>query len=276
MGFSRGESDEFGTGSISALDGVVTADTQGLTTVVFSTSGTWTGTMRIEGTVDSGATWITLLGTAQTQSLFSAFTSNNTPRVSCGGFQQVRLRMSPYTSGTANVSWSAGAGLQYMQIWNTNAASFEARVEGRIADAVTDAGNPLKTGAKFNATVPTYTDGQRADAQANRNGALSVQYRNTFARITGNTTSTAKSGAGILHSVLVADNQTGGSVTIYDNTAGSGTVIMQLTVGTAAGGLSGASSPGPWSTGPLGIEFATGLTIVTAGSTSNDVTVVFK
>jgi len=100
---------------------------------------------------------------------------------------------------------------------------------------------------------------------------------NSSARITGNTTSTVKSGAGILHSVIIGDNTTEGIITIYDNTAGSGTILIQLDCGTPSGGLlSSSGQPGPFSTGPLSLGFNTGLTVVTSGSTSNDVTVIYR
>ena len=85
--------------------------------------------------------------------------------------------------------------------------------------------------------------------------------------------SSAASAAG----VVVAANWVGGVITIYDNTAGSGTVIMQLDTGSPSGGLlSSTGLPGPAFMGPLGINFTTGLTVVTSSSTSNDVTIIYQ
>lgn len=47
--------------------------------------------------------------------------------------------------------------------------------QGNVADAATDAGNPIKVGAKYNATRPTYTDGQRGDLQIGSRGSLRIQ-----------------------------------------------------------------------------------------------------
>ncbi len=47
-------------------------------------------------------------------------------------------------------------------------------VAGSVADAVTDTGNPVKAGGKYNVTKPTYLDGQRADLQVGSRGALAV------------------------------------------------------------------------------------------------------
>ncbi len=68
------------------------------------------------------------------------------------------------------------------------------------------------------------------------------------------TTTTVKSGAGVLHSITVAAG-TLGAITVYDNTAGSGTTIMRTFTPTAAG------------TFVLDVSFNTGLTIVTAAAT---------
>lgn len=103
-----------------------------------------------------------------------------------------------------------------------------------------------------------------------------LQYRASYSRITGNTTSTVKSGVGVLRGIIIGNNSSGGTVTVYDNTAGSGTVIMRLQCGTAAGGLlSSTGIPAPLLIGPLGIKFTTGLTVVTAGASSNDITMEY-
>lgn len=46
---------------------------------------------------------------------------------------------------------------------------------GNVAAAATDSGNPVKVGAKYNASAPTYTDGQRGDLQINASGHLKNQ-----------------------------------------------------------------------------------------------------
>lgn len=144
------------------------------------------------------------------------------------------------------------------------------------------------TAATEDAMISNRQTAQRAKHVNLRNNAgteigtatapVAVQMRNnTSARITGNTTSTVKSGAGVLHAVVINDNTTSGTLTIYDNTSGSGTILFQLECGSPSGGiLSSSGRPGPFSTGALGLEFTTGLTVVTSGSTSNDVTIVYK
>lgn len=48
------------------------------------------------------------------------------------------------------------------------------QVQGNSAPAATDSGNPVKVGGVYNSTLPTYTAGQRTDAQADSRGNLRV------------------------------------------------------------------------------------------------------
>jgi hypothetical protein len=100
---------------------------------------------------------------------------------------------------------------------------------------------------------------------------------NNYTNVTGNSTVTAKTGSGLLHAIIIGNNTTAGTVTIYDNTAGSGTEIISLTLGSPTGGLlSSSGQPGPMYLDTLNVKFLTGLTIVTTGSTSNNVTVIYQ
>lgn len=56
----------------------------------------------------------------------------------------------------------------------TTDASGNQKIVGTVASAASDSGNPVKTGAVFNSTLPTVTTGQRVDSQADLNGRLIV------------------------------------------------------------------------------------------------------
>lgn len=415
-----------GTGTLTAQDTTVELYTEGMSSVIMNVTGTWVGTIVSEGQLEEG-NWLSIVSTDASQSVFSSASVNGRFVIACGNRSKIRLRMSAYTSGTANVSWAATEGIGApLNVWNTNATSLKvaprsdvinntgsagslnadivasidvggyqtmeiqitgtfvgtvtfqgsednsnfvsvsasnvsntlavpvtnttttgsfyipltsryfrarmtsytsgtasgawtfdtmpsgdlqarnvqvtdgvdtllitgsgealvaqptaanlnAQVVGNSASAASDSGNPVKIATKYNSTNPTFTDGQRADVQSNQFGHLSIQFRTLFSRTTGNTTTTAKSGSGTLHGVIIGNNGTGGVGTIYDNTTGSGTVIMHLNFGSPSGGLLSTSGyPSPIFLGPLGIEFATGLTLVTTGSSSNDITLVYR
>lgn len=87
----------------------------------------------------------------------------------------------------------------------------------------------------------------------------------SYAHIATSTTTTVKSGAGVLHLINVGTLGTVAStITIYDNTAGSGTIIGIINSLTLSGGF------------PYDVSFATGLTLVTTGTAAPDVTVSYR
>lgn len=99
----------------------------------------------------------------------------------------------------------------------------------------------------------------------------------SYINITGNATTVVKQSPGVLGQLIINNNTTGGTITIYDNTAGSGTKISTMQVGSPSGGLlTSTGLPGPIAMAPLSIGFKTGLTVVTAGSANNDITVIYK
>lgn len=87
-----------------------------------------------------------------------------------------------------------------------------------------------------------------------------------FTNITTATTTVVKSGVGLLGKLIINKAVLSGVVTIYDNTAGSGTRIATITYGAAL--LSD-----PPLTAHYEVQFATGLTIVTSAAT--DITVCY-
>lgn len=98
------------------------------------------------------------------------------------------------------------------------------------------------------------------------NAPVGVSYKN----ISGAGTITVKSGAGLLASINVNQAASAAAVTLYDNTAASGTKIGSIVYGAAA------TAPVSLPFGPNGggINFNTGLVIVTSGSV--DLTVAYR
>lgn len=100
------------------------------------------------------------------------------------------------------------------------------------------------------------------------NNVLKVEQRFIYAHIAaGQATTTVKSSAGFLHSVTFNGAATATNVTtIYDNTAGSGTVIA----------IPAATTVTIPVTLVYDISFATGLTFVTATANGSDMTVSYR
>jgi hypothetical protein len=109
---SAPNSDKTGSGTITALNGSVAVNTQGCAAVMFNVSGTWVATLTIQATLD-GTTWFTVTGQdAQTGLALTTTTTNRVIAVACGGFAQVRLTATLFTSGTATIVYDAAIGAQ--------------------------------------------------------------------------------------------------------------------------------------------------------------------
>lgn len=112
--------------------------------------------------------------------------------------------------------------------------------------------------------------GKSQPARMNQFADLATNFRNSFINLTGNATTVVKGSSGTLHGILINNNATAGTVKLYDNTAGSGLIIATFKIGSVV------TAAGPSFIGPLGLEFATGLTVVTTGSAANDVTMLYQ
>lgn len=135
--------------------------------------------------------------------------------------------------------------------------------------------------ALYRVTPPTRTDGQGGTLEADSTGNLRIgeqyqpgyednaanvakveeRYNSTY--ITGTGTTVVKSGAGYCDAITIG-TPTAGTVTIYDNTAASGTIIAKLTL---VAGM-------PFSV-PIHYAFVTGLTVVVA-TASQDVRIGWR
>lgn len=121
-------------------------------------------------------------------------------------------------------------------------------------------------------SLPVYADNINAGNTTNTTMSIRVNtiYRlgeletaPTYKHISTNTTTVCKYGPGDLHRITM-NNPTNAAITVYDNTAASGTVIAIINPG---------SSATPFSL-EYSLPFQIGLTIVTAGSP--DLTVVYE
>ena len=86
----------------------------------------------------------------------------------------------------------------------------------------------------------------------------------TYRNITTQTTTICKGGPGFLDKITLNNPVATSVITVFDNTAASGTTIATITV---------PASPQPVSL-HYGVRFTTGLTVLTA-TASSDITVAF-
>lgn len=180
--------------------------------------------------------------------------------------QSIRIRVSVYGSGTVTAYGTLKRGTPVSPVTLSVNSANALSVSGNIASGSADSGNPVKIGSKVNTAVQAFSNGQRADLQGTVTGAiLTEEAGRSFNHISTAATTTVKSGAGFLHSITVnALGTVASSATIYDNTAGSGTVIAIINTLNLSG------------TFTYDIAFSTGLTIVTTGTVAPDITVSYR
>lgn len=89
---------------------------------------------------------------------------------------------------------------------------------------------------------------------------------NSFKNIATNTTTAVLSGSGTLDSIVInTTGATANTITVYDNTAGSGTKIATIDGTTASGTRI-----------IFNVKVSTGITVVTASGTAANITVVYR
>lgn len=129
-----------------------------------------------------------------------------------GGAGIPRVTVSSDSSVTANIGTSGSLALDATLTGGT------AKVQGNVASAASDSGNPLKIGGIFNTTQPTVTTGQRVDFQSTARGAQIVATGADAFTVGGTGNFTVVQGTGTnLH--MVCDSGCSSSAGFADNAA---------------------------------------------------------
>lgn len=109
--------DEVVSGTITTSS-TVQIDTTGLSAFAFQVTGTWVGTIVIEGTID-GANWVpTSYVSLASGSTSASFTANTIGQGNCTGLLAIRLRGATLSSGSAIVSFRATTGVASVMLDN--------------------------------------------------------------------------------------------------------------------------------------------------------------
>lgn len=147
--------------------------------------------------------------------------------------------------------------------WQFDVAGFQ-QFRARLSTAITGTGSPqvvliAQAMGAPNSDAPTVGWGHRLD-QIN-DAVTNYAFGHSYNYISTATTTTVKSGAGVLLGLIVEGGVTG-TIIVYDNTAGSGTIITSFDTSNALSDFL------------VGAAFTTGLTIVTSAATK--VTAVYR
>jgi len=129
---------------------------------------------------------------------------------------------------------------QAIKVTSADTGSSSAQIQGSVAAAATDSGNPVKVGGKYNSTLPTYTDGQRGDVQLNTKGMVRVEIGDS----SGNALLTSSQADATTNTVQGLVIRSYGAVfngTTWDRRRGDTTGAW--TVGNAAAGAADSGNP---------------------------------
>ncbi len=112
------------------------------------------------------------------------------------------------------------------------------------------------------------TQGTRLAGEDLTNDVIKTEQRFSYSVVNSAATTVVKSGSGFFHGMIITNaGATSNTIKIYDNIAASGTVILDFST---SGGV-------PVVGGYIvDVAFTTGLTIVTAGTTSPVLTVSYR
>lgn len=159
-------------------------------------------------------------------------------------------------------------------------------VTGRVKDQEGASSKPhvLMVGGVVRSTAASYGEGTAAVARMDTSGNLQVNLANkiagedqtndvlkveqqfSYTRISTATTTVVKASAGFLHAIVFGKHVAAETVTVYDNTAGSGTIAYKYT--------EGASVLSDNQTIIVDAKMPTGITVVTDQAT--DVTFIWR
>lgn len=213
-------------------------------------TGTYTGALTPQVS-NNNETWVSVgpvavenVGTgASTQTIPSGATGAFL--VDTAGFKYFRLSANaPFSGGanaTAHGTVADGGKVQYVKI-------LDATADGEGKASVGIAGLKVDLGALL----------AGEDLTANR---LLTEQANSYTAISTAATTAVKTGAGLLHRIVVTGGTTG-TITVYDNTAGSGTQILNFDTTSALASYE------------INARFSVGLTIVTSAATK--LTVIYR
>lgn len=200
------------------------------------------------------------------------------------------------STGNYDLTYTLGGGSMALAVEMTGFSQFRVI----LSTAITGSGTSLisinesaaalssiiksSSGGVYNSSAPNLSNGQSSPVQLDSagnekvtlattiageditNDVLKVEERFSFSNITTGTTTSVKSGAGFLHALVINKPVASATITMYDNTAASGTKIGTIALPATL----------TFDTDSLiyDVTFATGLTIVTSGAT--DLTVGYR
>lgn len=132
-------------------------------------------------------------------------------------------------AGTDTAVNSGVANAGTLRVVHVTDVALSSAVTGNIAHDGVDSGNPVKVGGKANTTAPTaVAAGDRVDVWMDTQGRGAMFLPYSFVNVSGNGTTTVKSGAGYIHSAVINTRGTGSTLILYNNTTDNGNPICNI------------------------------------------------
>jgi hypothetical protein len=169
------------TGTIVALNGTVVVYGQGVYTITASVTGTWVGTIVAEGQL-ADSTWVilpmyTLSPTTLPYLPNFSNTANGTYIITGGGYLQVRIRASAYTSGTINVSLDGSLAQQTIFSAQLGAWNVSSKTQDGSGNSISSYNSQLDVADIINTSLSSGSITVSTTAVAARVGASNLTNR---------------------------------------------------------------------------------------------------
>jgi hypothetical protein len=149
--------DKSGSGTVNALNGAVIATVAKNATVNFKITGTWSGTLSLQGSLDGGLTWDSIQGYVPSSGNWTnATTTNFMVTVPCGAYTQVQLVATAWSSGTATIKYNSSLATNAIQVFSSSAAAFSAQVRNQdtAGNGITSTAETSKQSLDVNIVAP--------------------------------------------------------------------------------------------------------------------------
>ena len=184
--------DKTGSGSITGGTGTVVANVSGCSSVSFSVTGTFVGTILFQAQNGDG-NWKNI--NAQFQPNGSIGQYSTLPclvTIPCGSFTQIRVSWFAYTSGTAVINWNAGSGTNSHYAISLLASGFLTS-SWNFDGAGNAVGSTLGSDGVYRlGTASSPIDGQKATYSANVTGLVPAIAATDVFTLTGSATKTIR------------------------------------------------------------------------------------
>lgn len=176
---------------------------------------------------DSSGNEIALTTSAQTGSVTETAPATDTASSGLNGrLQRIAQRITSLIAALGSPFQAGGSiGNTSFDATQATASNLNAQVVGSVSAGSADSGKPVKVGAKYNASNPTYADGDRGDLQIDQNGKLKVKIDDAVQVYFNDNSGTGSLGS--LNSTTSQDVAGRGSASVNISGTWVGTVTFQ-------------------------------------------------